>query len=83
MVRYSHGVPASIRAWCDAHADRISEVIVGGRRDAWQYFAYTCTGWNQGDDRVHSVIGNTAREFIAGLRRVDRCDCDDCNPPKS
>lgn len=78
VVKYEAGVPASVRAFCDKRADRIESVMAGSRRDSWRYMAYTRRGWNQGDDCVHSVIGSSANDFIAALRRVDVCDCDDC-----
>jgi len=78
MVTYDRGVPLTVRRYCDKHQDQISSVDFGGYNESWRYMAWLCKGWNQGDDHVHSVIGDTAADLIARLREIAECDCEDC-----
>ena len=78
-VIYEAGVPATVRAYCDAHSHQIANVDTGGyRSDGWRYMAWLRNGWNCGDDIVHSVIGTTATDLITRLRRIDTCHCETC-----
>lgn len=80
-VQYQAGVPASVRAYCDKHAERIHSVDFGGtgwRAESWRYMAWLRSGWNCGDDCVHSVIGDTAADLLANLRAIGPCECDSC-----
>lgn len=78
MTTYDGNVAATVRAFCDRHADKVSSVTRGNRRDDWAYMAYLCAGWNDGNDVVHSVIADDAKDLIARLRCVAPCNCDEC-----
>lgn len=77
MVEYDRRVPKTVRNYCDKHADQIADVWFGGRDEDWRYMAWLRAGWNDGNDVVHSVIGDTAADLIERLREVDKCDCSD------
>lgn len=80
-VQYDREIPATVRAYCDRHADRISSVDYGGRgsrAETWRYMAWLRSGWNCGDDTVHSVIGDTAADLITRLGQIAPCTCETC-----
>jgi len=70
-VRYCGDAPppATLRAWCDAHPDRVQELHVGG--------GYA-TGRRMSDDCCHTLIEPTVAAMLRQLRAITRCDCADC-----
>ena len=82
-VRYTKPVPETLRAWCDAHADRIQEVDSGHgydfeNRNGFGYDVLLRPGWCMSDDCVHTIIEPTVHATLAQLRTLARCDCDEC-----
>jgi len=79
-VRYTGETPtATLRDWCDAHADRVQEVEVGyGYSEGKAYGILLRPGWRMGDDFVHTIIEHTVRKTLDQLRNVSRCNCEEC-----
>lgn len=83
-VRYSgEPPPQTLRRWCDAHADRVVELHVGGgyafgRRDGRAYDILLRPGWCMADDCCHTLIEPTVQAMLRQLRAIARCDCQDC-----
>ncbi|WP_038215289.1 MULTISPECIES: hypothetical protein [Xenophilus] len=83
-VRYSGDTPpATLRAWCDAHADRVFELHAGGgycteRPDGFAYDVLLRPGWCMSDDCCHTLIEPTVADMLRQLRAIVPCDCEDC-----
>lgn len=83
-VRYSgEPPPATLRAWCDAHPERVYELHVGGgynadRADGRAYDVLLRPGWSMSDDCCHTLIEPTVAAMLQQLRATAPCDCDDC-----
>lgn len=79
-VRYTgEKPPATLRAWCDAHADRVQEVEVGyGYSEGKAYDILLRPGWRMGDDYVHTIIEHTVFKALDQLRNIAKCDCAEC-----
>ena len=83
-VRYTgQKPPATLRVWCDAHADRVREVEVGfgycsDREDGKAYDILLRPGWRMRDDFVHTIIEPTVRRALDQLRNIARCECEEC-----
>jgi hypothetical protein len=75
--------PATLRAWCDAHADRVVELHVGGgydtdRPNGHAYDILLRPGWSMSDDACHTLIEPTVAAMLRQLRTISRCDCKEC-----
>ncbi|PZQ76989.1 MAG: hypothetical protein DI563_05270 [Variovorax paradoxus] len=83
-VKYSGDKPpATLRRWCDAHADRVYELHCGGGYDSGRPngFAYDVMlrpGWSMSDDACHILIEPTVADMLRQLRAIARCTCSDC-----
>lgn len=78
-VKYCNPAPATLRRWIDAHPHVVAEFDSGGGYSSG--FAYDILlrpGWRMGDDFVHTLIESTVAAMLAQLRRVQKCDCDEC-----
>ena len=83
-VRYSgEKPPATLLAWCDAHADRVLELHIGGgyateRSGGFAYDILLRPGWRMADDCCHTLIEPTVNAMLQQLRAIAPCDCKDC-----
>lgn len=83
-VKYSgDSPPRTLRVWCEAHADRVFELHVGGgynteRADGFAYDILLRPGWRIADDCCHTLIEGTVRGMLSQLRAIAPCDCQDC-----
>ncbi|WP_143045000.1 hypothetical protein [Variovorax sp. YR216] len=83
-VRYSGETPpATLRAWCDVHPERVFELHVGGghntdRPDGRAYDVLLRPGWRMADDYCHTLIEPTVAGMLRQLRATTPCECEDC-----
>lgn len=75
--------PATLRAWCDAHPERVQELHTGGgysteRSGGFAYDILLRPGWCMSDDNCHTLIEPTVKAMLSQLRAIAQCDCQDC-----
>jgi hypothetical protein len=54
----------------------IEEVSLEGPEDG--YWLYLTPGWIRQGTGTHCVHEWTAKDLIAGMREVEKCDCEEC-----
>lgn len=80
-MKIKAGAPKTLRAYCEAHVDQISEVDFGSGYATDTGFAYDillAPGWRAYGDFVHTVIEPTVARTLTCLRSIEPCDCEDC-----
>jgi hypothetical protein len=80
-VKYEGNIPKNLRAWCDKHPERVTEVSQGGGYNTDSGMAYDVLlrrHWGRSDGDGHTIIESTAKDTLAELRAAKPCTCEDC-----